>query len=164
MRLFGFAGWSGSGKTTLIDRLVPRFTSQGLTVSLVKHAHHEFDIDQPGKDSFLHREAGCEEVLITSSARWALMHELHGAKELSVDEAIARISPCDLLLIEGFKTAPIPKLEIYRRSLGKPLLHPDDPHILAIASDGALTTLLPHFEIDDVDDISAFVLQHSRVL
>ncbi|TMH36466.1 MAG: molybdopterin-guanine dinucleotide biosynthesis protein B [Betaproteobacteria bacterium] len=164
MRLFGFAGWSGSGKTTLIDRLVPRFTSRGLTVSLVKHAHHEFDIDQPGKDSFLHREAGCEEVLITSSARWALMHELHGAKELSVDEAIARISPCDLLLIEGFKTAPIPKLEIYRRSLGKPLLHPDDPHILAIASDGALTTLLPHFEIDDVDDISAFVLQHSRVL
>ena len=133
-------------------------------MSLVKHAHHEFDIDQPGKDSFLHREAGCEEVLITSSARWALMHELHGAKELSVDEAIARISPCDLLLIEGFKTAPIPKLEIYRRSLGKPLLHPDDPHILAIASDGALTTLLPHFEIDDVDDISAFVLQHSRVL
>src|SRR5437773_12573162 len=112
MRLFGFAGWSGSGKTTLIERLVPRLTARGLTVSLVKHAHHSFDVDQPGKDSGRHRQAGCTEVLVTSAMRWALVHELRGQSELALDEAIARISPCDLLLVEGFKAAAVPKLEI----------------------------------------------------
>jgi molybdopterin-guanine dinucleotide biosynthesis protein B len=162
MRVFGFAGWSGSGKTTLIERLIPRLRAQGLVVSLVKHAHHEFDIDQPGKDSHRHREAGCQEVLITSAARWALIHELRGAPELAFDAALACLAPCDLALVEGFKAAPIPKLEIYRESVGKPLLHPGDPHILAVASAGRLDTALPVFAIDDVDAIAAFIRAHSR--
>ena len=106
-RVFGFAGWSGSGKTTLIEQLIPRFGARGLTVSLVKHAHHEFDLDQPGKDSFRHRQAGCREVLITSAVRWALQHELRGQPELTLDEALQHLGPCDLALVEGFKTAPI---------------------------------------------------------
>ena len=165
MRVFGFAGWSGSGKTTLIERLIPRLVARGLVVSLVKHAHHEFDLDQPGKDSFRHREAGCTEVLVTSARRWALMHELRGAGELALGEALARLSPCDLVLVEGYKRSALPKLEIHRGSLGKPWLHPDDPHILAIASDvppgptagGRL--LLP---LDGYDEIATFAIAHAR--
>ena len=162
MRVFGFAGWSGSGKTTLIDRLVPRFRAQGWVVSLVKHAHHDFDIDRAGKDSFRHREAGCEEVLVTSSLRWALMHELRGATQLSLEGALARITPCDLVLVEGFKAAPIPKLEVYRESVGKPLLHPSDPYIVAVATDGPLATLLPRFDMEDVAAIASFVERRSQ--
>src|SRR5689334_8045611 len=114
MRVFGFAGWSGSGKTTLIEALVPRLVERGLTVSLVKHAHHTFDLDQPGKDSFRHRAAGCTEVLVSSRVRWALQHELRGKPELSLPEALARLSPCDLALVEGYKLAAIPKLEVWR--------------------------------------------------
>ena len=160
MRLFGFAGWSGSGKTTLIERLVPRLAARGLTVSLVKHAHHSFDVDQPGKDSWRHRQAGCTEVLVTSAMRWALLHELRGQSELALDEAIARISPCDLLLVEGFKAAAVPKLEIWRESLGEPLLFPDDPHIQAIATDdpGRFADRLTSFALDDIDAIATFVL------
>jgi len=160
MRLFGFAGWSGSGKTTLIERLVPRLAARGLTVSLVKHAHHSFDVDQPGKDSWRHRQAGCTEVLVTSAMRWALVHELRGQSELALDEAIARISPCDLLLVEGFKAAAVPKLEIWRESLGEPLLFPDDPHIRAIATDdpGRFAGHLTVFALDDIDAIATFVL------
>jgi len=160
MRLFGFAGWSGSGKTTLIERLVPRLAARGLTVSLVKHAHHSFDVDQPGKDSWRHRQAGCTEVLVTSAMRWALVHELRGQSELALDEAIARISPCDLLLVEGFKAAAVPKLEIWRESLGEPLLFPDDPHIQAIATDdpGRFADRLTSFALDDIDAIATFVL------
>ena len=143
MQVFGFAGWSGSGKTTLIERLIAHFVAQGLAVSLVKHAHHEFDIDRAGKDSHRHREAGCREVLVTSAVRWALMHELRGAPELALDAAIERLTPCDLVLVEGFKAAPIPKLEVYRESVGKPLLHPGDRNILALASDAPVDTLLP---------------------
>ena len=135
MQVFGFAGWSGSGKTTLIERLISRFVAQGLVVSLVKHAHHEFDIDRPGKDSHRHREAGCREVLISSGVRWALMHELRGAAEMTIEDALARLSPCDLALVEGFKAAPIPKLEVWRTAVGKPLLNPAHPHIVALASD-----------------------------
>lgn len=135
MRLFGFAGWSGSGKTTLIEQIVPRLVGRGLRVSLVKHAHHRFDVDQPGKDSYRHRSAGCTEVLITSANRWALMHELRGEVELELPDAIARLAACDLVLVEGYKRAPIPKLEIHRPDLGKPLLQPGDPHIVAIATD-----------------------------
>ena len=164
MRIFGFAGWSGSGKTTLIDRLIPRFAAQGLMVSLIKHAHHEFDIDQPGKDSFLHREAGCQEVLITSTVRWALMHELRGAAELTLDQALAHISRCDLVLVEGFKAAAIPKLEVYRESVGKPLLHPKDPNILAVATDSPLATTLPLFGMHDAEAICAFIERHSRAV
>ena len=159
MRVFGFAGWSGSGKTTLIEQLIPRFIASGLSVSLVKHAHHEFDLDQPGKDSFRHREAGCQEVLVTSAVRWALQHELRGGPELTLDAALQRLSPCDLALVEGFKAAPIPKLEVYRAGVGKPLLHPGDPHIVAVATDGPLTTSLPVLPLADIDGIATFILQ-----
>ena len=160
MRVFGFAGWSGSGKTTLIEQLIPRFIAHGLSVSLVKHAHHEFDLDQPGKDSFRHREAGCREVLVTSAVRWALQHELRGAPELTLEAALQRLSPCDLALVEGFKAAPIPKLEVYRAGVGKPLLHPGDPHIVAVATDAPLATRLPVLPLADADEIATFILQY----
>ena len=165
MRIFGFAGWSGSGKTTLIERLIPRLTGRGLRVSLVKHAHHEFDIDEPGKDSWRHRHAGCTEVLVTSSVRWALMHELRGDPELDLGQALARLSACDLTLVEGYKAAPIPKLEIWRPGVGKPKLHPDDPHVLAIATDspGALDVTLPVFGLDDDAAIATFIESHAAV-
>ena len=159
MQVFGFAGWSGSGKTTLIERLVPLFVAQGITVSLIKHAHHEFDIDQPGKDSYRHRQAGCKEVLVTSDVRWALMHELRGGRELALSDALRRLSPCDLALVEGFKTAAIPKLEVYRASVGKPLLHSGDGNIVAVASDAPVDTTLPVFEIKDISAIAAFILK-----
>ena len=126
MRIFGLAGWSGSGKTTLMTLLIPELVSRGITVSTLKHAHHSFDVDQPGKDSWRHRQAGAGEVMISSQNRWALMHELRGAPEPSLDELVGRMSPADLLLIEGFKRHPHPKIEVYRPSLGKPLLHPAD--------------------------------------
>jgi molybdopterin-guanine dinucleotide biosynthesis protein B len=161
MRIFGFAGWSGSGKTTLIEQVIPRLVSRGLTLALVKHAHHAFDVDQPGKDSYRHRHAGCREVLVTSAVRWALMHELRGDTELSLDGALALLAPCDLVLIEGYKAAPIPKLEIFRAGLGKPLLHPQDPHIVGIATDEpralSSTARLPVLALDDYDAIATFV-------
>lgn len=163
MRVFGFAGWSGSGKTTLIEQLIPRFVARGLAVSLVKHAHQGFDLDQPGKDSFRHRAAGCREVLVTSAARWALQHELRGAAELTLDQALQRLSPCDLALVEGFKTAPIAKLEVYRGIVGKPLLHPHDPHIVAVATDEPLATALPVLPLGDADEVATFVLRYVRL-
>jgi molybdopterin-guanine dinucleotide biosynthesis protein B len=164
MRVFGFAGWSGSGKTTLIEKLIPRLVARGLTVSLVKHAHQGFDLDQPGKDSFRHREAGCQEVLVTSSARWALQHELRGGPELTLDEALQRLSPCDLVLVEGFKAAPIAKLEVYRVSVGKPLLHLQDPNIVAVATDERrLATPLPVLPLGDADKVATFVLRYLGV-
>lgn len=164
MKVFGFAGWSGSGKTTLIERLIPQLRAKGLVISLVKHAHHEFDIDQPGKDSHRHREAGCQEVLITSAVRWAMMHELRGAPELTLDAALATLSPCDIALVEGFKRAAIPKLEVYRASVGKPLLHPGDERIVAVATDQRLVTALPVFDLDDVASIAAFVSARAEAL
>jgi molybdopterin-guanine dinucleotide biosynthesis protein B len=160
MRVFGFAGWSGSGKTTLIEQLIPRFVARGLAVSLVKHAHHEFDLDQPGKDSFRHREAGCREVLVTSAVRWAVQHELRGAPELTLQEALQRLSPCDLALVEGFKAASIAKLEVYRASVGKPMLHPHDPNIVAVATDERLATALPVLPLGDPDKVATFVLRY----
>jgi molybdopterin-guanine dinucleotide biosynthesis adapter protein len=162
VQVFGFAGWSGSGKTTLIEKLIPHLVAQGLAVALVKHAHHEFEIDRPSKDSHRHREAGCQEVLITSTVRWALIHELRGDAELTLEVALARLSPCDIVLVEGFKAAPIPKLEIYRESVGKALLHAGDPNILAVASDAPLHTALPMFALDDIDGIAAFVRARAR--
>jgi len=159
MRIFGFAGWSGSGKTTLIEALIPRLTALGLAVSLVKHAHHSFDVDQPGKDSYRHRLAGCTEVLVSSPVRWAQMHELRGAAELSLAEALARLSPCDIVLVEGYKRAPIPKLEVWRAALRKPLLHPHDPHIVAVAADppGEAPAGLPEFPLTDAGAIATFI-------
>jgi molybdopterin-guanine dinucleotide biosynthesis protein B len=159
MKVFGFAGWSGSGKTTVIEQLVPRFVRQGLTVSLIKHAHHNFDVDQPGKDSYRHREAGCKEVLVSSERRWVVMHELRGEAEPPLEEQIRRISPCDLLLIEGYKRYPMPKLEIWRRENSKPLLHPEDEHIVAIARDDPVDTTLPQFDLNDHDGIASFILR-----
>lgn len=159
-RVFGFAGWSGSGKTTLIEQLIRRFSAQGLTVSLIKHAHHEFDLDHPGKDSFRHREAGCREVLVTSAVRWALQHELRGRPELALDEALQRLSPCDLALVEGFKGSPIAKLEVYRASVGKPLLHLRDPSIVAVATDGPLASALPVLPLGEPDAVATFILSY----
>ncbi len=164
MRIFGFAGWSGSGKTTLIEQVVPRLIARGLRVSLVKHAHHSFDLDQPGKDSHRHRQAGCSEVLITSGVRWALMHELRGEAEMTLPQALARLSPCDLALVEGYKAHPCPKLEIWRKSVGKPLLHPQDPHIAAIATDFPETFAggrIPAFAMTDLDGIATFIHTHA---
>jgi len=163
VKVFGFAGWSGSGKTTLIEKLIPRFVAAGLRVSLIKHAHHTFDVDQPGKDSYRHRHAGAAEVLVTSSRRWVLMHELRGAVEPAFDEHMKRLSPCDLVLVEGFKYAPIPKLEVWRRMTGEPLLHPNDPHIVALATDVPVETRLPRLDINDDAEISSFILAHLRL-
>ncbi len=160
MKIFGFAGWSGSGKTTLIEKLIPLFVAQGLKVSLIKHAHHTFDVDQPGKDSYRHRHAGCAEVLVTSSRRWVLMHELRGAPEPGFAELIERVSPCDLLLVEGFKREKLPKLEVYRASVGESLLHPQDSSFVAIASDSKVETKLPQFYLNDAPSIASFILKH----
>ena len=160
MKIFGFAGWSGSGKTTLVEKLIPLFVARGLKVSLVKHAHHTFDVDQPGKDSYRHRHAGCAEVLVTSSRRWALMHELRGAPEPGFAELIERVSPCDLLLVEGFKRERLPKLEVYRAAVGESLLLPQDPSIVAIASDQRVDTKLPQHDLNDASGIASFILNH----
>jgi molybdopterin-guanine dinucleotide biosynthesis protein B len=167
MRIFGFAGWSGSGKTTLIERIVPRLVARGLVVSLVKHAHHQLEIDRPGKDSFRHREAGCTEVLVSSSSRWALIHELRGDAELTLERAFERLSPCDIALVEGYKVYPIPKLEVWRAQVGKPLLHPRDPRIVAVATDSPeglppdTPRRLPVFALSDIDMIATFVVDHA---
>jgi molybdopterin-guanine dinucleotide biosynthesis protein B len=163
LKTFGFAGWSGSGKTTLIEKLIPRFTGIGLRVSLIKHAHHTFDVDKPGKDSYRHREAGAAEILVTSSRRWVLMHELRGAAEPAFEEQVKHFSSCDLLLVEGYKYAPIPKLEVWRAATGEPLLHPNDPHIVALASDRKVETKLPLLELDDDRSIAQFILAHLRL-
>ena len=167
MKIMGFAGWSGSGKTTVIEQIVPILGGENLSVSLIKHAHHDFDIDQPGKDSWRHRRAGCREVLITSSVRWALMHELQDESELTLRAALARLSPCDLVLVEGFKRAVIPKLEVYRASVDKPLLYPDDPSIIGIATDtpAALPgASIPVLDLSNAAGIAEFVIRNSVVL
>jgi molybdopterin-guanine dinucleotide biosynthesis protein B len=159
-QVFGFAGFSGSGKTTLIEQLIPRLVGAGLRVSLIKHAHHAFDIDKPGKDSYRHREAGCSEVLVTSDRRWVMMHELRNEAEPTLEEQVARFSACDLVLVEGFKRAAIPKLEIHRPSHGRPLLHPEDLNIVAIASDAHVSTSLPVLDINDPSAIAEFIMRY----
>jgi molybdopterin-guanine dinucleotide biosynthesis adapter protein len=163
MKVFGFAGWSGSGKTVLIERIIPLLTARGLEVSLIKRAHHTFDVDVPGKDSYRHRRAGCREVLLSSGARWAHMHELKGAPEQTLQQLIARISPCDLLLVEGFKREAIPKMEIFRRDNDKVALHPHDTHIVAVAADCRFDTALPQFDLDDAAGIAEFVCTFNRL-
>lgn len=160
MKIFGFAGYSGSGKTTLIEKLIPLLVARDLKVSLIKHAHHTFDVDQPGKDSFRHRHAGCTEVLVTSSRRWALMHELRDAPEPGLTEQIEQLSPCDLLLVEGFKRERIPKLEVYRSETGESPLHPHDDNIVAVASDAKVDTKLPQFDLNAPPAIADFILDY----
>ena len=162
MRIIGLAGWSGSGKTTLLAKVIPRIVARGFKVSTLKHAHHGFDVDQPGKDSHTHRAAGATEVLVGSASRWALVHELRGQAEPALAALLAKLSPVDLVLIEGYKREPHPKLEVYRARVGKPLLHPDDPAIVAVASDAPLPVArVPVVDLDDVDRIADILIRHA---
>ena len=164
MKIFGLAGWSGSGKTTLIVKLIPLIIGKGLTVSTIKHAHHAFDIDRPGKDSFEHRQSGAKEVLISSANRWALMHELPEEREPPLSELIKRMSVVDLLLVEGFKWESHPKIEVYRSSLGKPLLQPDDKNIIAVACDEKLNNItVPKLQLSCVSEIAEFILTTLKI-
>jgi molybdopterin-guanine dinucleotide biosynthesis protein B len=158
MKLLGFAGFSGSGKTTLLEKVIPLLKQQGLCISVIKHAHHDFDIDRPGKDSFRHREAGAHEVMIASGYRWALMHELRQESEPTLEQLCARLSPCDLVLIEGFKFSNIPKLEVHRTSTSHPLLYPDDPHVIAVVTDSEETLPLPKLDIDSPQQVADHIL------
>ena len=160
MKIIGIAGYSGSGKTTLIEKVIPLLVGEGLRVSLIKHAHHEFDVDQPGKDSWRHRQAGCAEVLVSSSERWALMHELRGAAEPTLQEQLRLFGPCDLVIVEGYKKEPIPRVEVHRRSGHTPLLYPDDPHVVAVATDEPLDTALPQLDVDDAGAVARFIIQY----
>lgn len=162
MRIIGLAGWSGAGKTTLIVKLIPALKAKGLSVSTLKHAHHQFDIDKPGKDSFRHREAGAQEVLIASASRFALLHELNGAPEPSLASLIGKFEAVDLLLVEGFRAEPHAKLEVHRAENAKPFLFPDDPHIKALATDapdaaGLFRDRLAIVHLDDVEAIVALI-------
>jgi molybdopterin-guanine dinucleotide biosynthesis protein B len=157
MKVIGLAGWSGAGKTTLLTRLIPYFIAEGLRVSVIKHAHHEFDVDVPGKDSWVHRQSGAAEVMVSSTRRWALMHELRGASEPKLPELLARMSPVDLVVIEGFKREPHRKIEVYRAANAKPPLFPDDPEIVGIATDAKLETQLPMAHLDDIKAIAAMM-------
>ena len=154
MRVIGIAGWSGAGKTTLLARVIPRLTARGLRVSTIKHAHHAFDIDQPGKDSHTHRAAGATEVVVSSAARFALMHELRGEPEWTLLTLLGKLSPVDLVLVEGFKRETHPKLEVFRAVLGKPPLHPDDPNIVAVASDGLVAARVAVVSLDDIEAVA----------
>src|SRR5215210_7982126 len=165
MRIIGLAGWSGSGKTTLLARAIPLLVARGLRVSTLKHAHHAFDLDQRGKDSHTHRAAGATEVLVGSANRWALVHELRGEPEPRLPDLLQKLSAVDLVIIEGYKREPHPKLEVYRASLGKPLLHPDDPHIVAIASDQPVPSArVPVVNLDDIDSVVDLLLVHAAPL
>jgi molybdopterin-guanine dinucleotide biosynthesis protein B len=163
VRLIGLAGWSGSGKTTLLAKLLPELIARGRTVSTLKHAHHEFDIDKPGKDSHTHRLAGAREVLISSARRWALMHELRGEPELALPELLRHLSPVDLVIVEGYKTQSHPKLEVHRAVVGKPLLYPGDPNVVALASDTRPSNLaLPFADLNDIEAIADLVDELAR--
>jgi molybdopterin-guanine dinucleotide biosynthesis protein MobB len=160
MKVIGIAGFSGSGKTTLIEKIVPEFVRDGLRVSLIKHAHHEFDVDHPGKDSYRHRHAGCTEVMVISGRRWVLMHELRGNPEPSLQEQLRHLGPCELVIVEGYKNQAIPKIEVHRRAANAPLLYPEDRNVVAIATDEPLDTKLPQFGLDDIAGISRFISRH----
>lgn len=165
MRIIGLAGWSGSGKTTLLTKVLPRLIARGKKVSTLKHAHHNFDIDRPGKDSFEHRSAGATEVLVVSGNRWALMHELRGAPEPELHDLLGKLSDVDLVLIEGFKRQQFPKLEIHRKENGKPLLHPDDDWIVAVASDSPLPDAsVPVVDLNDIETIADLLLAEAMPL
>src|SRR5450759_1576972 len=162
MKVIGLAGWSGAGKTTLLARLIPHFNAAGLRVSVIKHAHHSFDVDVPGKDSWVHRQSGAAEVLVSSGRRWALMHELRGAAEPRLPELLRKMSRVDLVIVEGFKSEPHRKIEVHRAANGKALLFPDDPGIAGIATDAAVETARPVAHLDDIPAIAA-MMQRSAV-
>jgi molybdopterin-guanine dinucleotide biosynthesis protein B len=162
MRIIGIAGWSGAGKTTLLIKVIPRIIARGIKVSTIKHAHHNFDIDRPGKDSHSHRMAGATEVVVGSSRRWAVVHELRGEPEPTLAQLIEKITPGDLIVVEGYKRGSHPKLEVHRASMRKPFLHPTDPAIVAVASDEPLPGLrVPVVDLDDIEAISDVLLRHA---
>jgi molybdopterin-guanine dinucleotide biosynthesis protein B len=161
MRIIGLAGWSGSGKTTLLVKVIPRLVARGLTVSTLKHAHHDFDIDQPGKDSHSHRMAGATEVLVGSTNRWALIHELRGDAEPTLGALLEKLVPVDLVLVEGYKRERHPKLEVYRAAVGKPLLYPQDSAIVAVAADKPLQAAVPTVDLDDIERIADTLIRHA---
>ena len=164
MKVIGLAGWSGSGKTTLICKLIPSLIRRGLRVSTMKHAHHAFDVDKPGKDSYEHRAAGATEVMIGSARRWALMHELHDEAEPDSLSLMRHMTQVDLLIIEGWKSERHEKIEIHRPAHGKPLIQPDDPKIVAVASDEELPGLLvPRLDLNDAEAIADFIVAHCRL-
>lgn len=164
MIVYGIAGWSGSGKTTLLEKLIPALTARQLSVSTIKHAHHGFDLDRPGKDSYRHRDAGASQVLMLSGERWVLMHELRGAPEPDLQTQLGLLSPCDVVLIEGFKAAAVPKIEVYRPANGKPPLWPENPHVVAVATDGEAPEdcPLPVLPLNDAAAIAGFIVEHAR--
>ena len=162
MKVIGLAGWSGAGKTTLLARIIPHFLKERLRVSVIKHAHHGFDVDVPGKDSWVHRQSGAVEVLVSSGKRWALMHELRGASEPRLPELLAKMSRVDLVVVEGFKSEPHRKIEVHRAANGKAMLFPDDRAIVGIATDGAVETALPVAHLDDIPAIAA-MMQRSAI-
>ena len=164
MNVIGIAGWSGAGKTTLLTRVIPHLVAQGVRVSTIKHAHHAFDVDQPGKDSHVHRQAGATEVLVSSANRFALMHELRGQPEWALDALLEKLSQVDLVLVEGFKTQAHPKLEVYRKAIGKPLLHPQDENIVAIASDGPVDARIPVVRLDDIEAVASILVEKAAPL
>lgn len=161
MKVLGIAGYSGSGKTTLIEKLLPRLRDAGLRVAVVKQSHHDFTVDVPGKDSWRFRAAGANEVLLTSPHRWMLVHELAEEAEPVLGLHLQRLSPCDLVLVEGYKHADLPKLEVWRAANGKPWLHPHDTHFIAVASDVLPERHIRHFSLDDSDAILAFLIEYA---
>jgi molybdopterin-guanine dinucleotide biosynthesis adapter protein len=160
MKLIAISGYSGSGKTTLIEKVIPCLVAAGYRVSLIKHAHHEFDVDVPGKDSHRHRMAGATEVLVSSSKRWVVMHELRGEVEPSLEAQLAHLSPCDVVIVEGWKHHAIPKIEVHRKLADKPLLFLDDKHVIAVATDERLATNLPQFGLDDGAAVAKFIVDY----
>jgi molybdopterin-guanine dinucleotide biosynthesis adapter protein len=164
MKVIGLAGWSGAGKTTLLARVIPHFLKEGLRISVIKHAHHNFDVDVPGKDSWVHRQSGATEVLVSSARRWALMHELREASEPRLPDLLRKLSRVDLVVVEGFKSEPHRKIEVHRLANGKALLFPDDPAIVGIATDGAIKTALPIAHLDDIPAIAAMMLRSAMAV
>jgi molybdopterin-guanine dinucleotide biosynthesis protein B len=164
MKVFGISGWSGSGKTTLIEHLLPLWRAKGLTVSLIKHTHHGFDIDRPGKDSWRFREAGASEVMLAGAQRWALMHELREGPEPVLADLLSHLAPCDLVIVEGFKSAGLPKIEVHRPSLGKAFFHAEFPAVVALASDVALDIALPVLDLNDPPAIADWILDYCGLI
>ena len=161
MKVWGIVGYSGSGKTTLIERLLPILKARGVRTSVIKHTHHDFEIDQPGKDSWRLRESGAAEVLLASDLRYALLHENRSEPPPTLQALLARLQHCDLVLVEGYKREPIPKLEVHRTATGKPWLFPDDPHIVAIATDADPPGNIPKFDLDDIENITDMILDYA---
>ena len=163
MKIFGVTGWKNSGKTGLMERLITEFTARGLSVSSIKHAHHSFDIDHPGRDSYRHRDAGARQVLLASRNRWALMHELRNEDEPSLGDLLKQLSPVDLVLIEGYKRDRHPKIEAHRKETGQPLIAPEDETIVAVASDTLVTIDRPVLDLNDTASIANFIAQHLKL-